>query len=148
MTKQTENGNRYALTTLKQRRAQLAGEIVQLEQQAAWKRSQLIHVDAALTILGADDPESIKPVKPYKRIALFKQGELSNAVRDALRRGEKPMRTAEVTAAVMAAMGHDDRALPAMAGRVRASLEYLSVHKKTVVRTGEKTKVTWSLACV
>ena len=145
MKKQTELGNRYAMSALKARRATLAGEIAALERQAAWKRSQLVHVDAALSVLGLDDPNQIKPVKPYKRIALFKQGELSQAVRDVLRRAGKPMRTPEVAAAVVIAIGADDRALPAMTGRVRAALEYLTKHKGAVVKLGDRLKTTWAL---
>jgi hypothetical protein len=145
MTKQTELGNRYALTTLRRRRAELAGEIASLEKSAAWKRTQLAHVDAALELLGSEEPDKIRPVKPYKRIALFKQGELSQAVRDVLRRAGKPMRTPEIAAAVVIAIGADDRALPAMTSRVRASLEYLTKHKGSVVKLGDRLKTTWAL---
>ena len=47
-----EKGNQYALAALKHKRAMLAGEVVSLEKQIAWKRSQLEHVDATLATFG------------------------------------------------------------------------------------------------
>ena len=140
-----ELGNKYALAALKHRRASLAGEIVSLEKQAAWKRSQLAHVDATLAVFGESDPDAIRPVKPYKRIALFKQGELSQHVRDALRRAGKPVRLNDVVEAVTADLGHDRSAMPALRHRVRASLQYL-MRKKTVAKTGRGSTVRWELS--
>ena len=72
-----ENGNKYALAALRDKRATLAGEIAQLDKQAKWKRDQLEHVDATLALF---DPDyrvgSIAAKKPYRHIKLFKQGEL------------------------------------------------------------------------
>src|SRR2546423_11692008 len=79
-------GNQYALAALRHKRATLAGEIVSLEKSLAWKQRQLEHVDATLAIFGDIEPDRVKPVKPYKRVTLFKQGELARLVRDALRR--------------------------------------------------------------
>jgi|SRR5580692_2851272 hypothetical protein len=139
-----ELGNKYALAALKHKRASLAGEIASLEKQAAWKHSQLEHVDATLKLLGQADPDAIRPVKPYKRIALFKQGELSQHVRDALRRAGKPVRLNEVVEAVTADLGHDRSAVPALRHRVRASLQYL-MHKKAVTKAGRGIGVVWTL---
>jgi len=143
--KQTKLGNRYAITALKHKRAILSGEIVQLEKQLDWKRKQLIHVDATLGIFGHNDQNAIPPVKPYTRVPLFKQGELSQAVRDALRRGGKPMFLSEVVQSVTDALGYDESAIPAMRHRVRASLEYLQ-RKKTAVQIGRRKGVKWSLS--
>src|SRR5947208_3321166 len=121
-----ENGNKYALAALRHKRATLSGEIVSLEKSLAWKRSQIEHVDATLAIMGGGDPDKIKPVKPYKRIPLFKQGELAQLVRDALRRGGKPMLLGQIVANIVAELGHGEAAIPAMRHRVRASVQYLS----------------------
>ena len=138
-------GNKYALAALRHKRAVLAGELVTLEKQAAWKRQQLAHVDATLGVFGEADPDAIKPVKPYKRIALFKQGELSRHVIDALRRGGKPMRLAEIVEAVTADLGHGRAAIPALQHRVRVSLQYLLRAKEKVAKAGNGQRVTWAL---
>jgi hypothetical protein len=76
-------GNKYAVAALTHKRATLAGEIAKLQASIDHKRRQLEHVDATLTIFGATDPDKVRPIKPYKRIPLFKQGELARLVRDA-----------------------------------------------------------------
>ena len=135
----------YALKALRQKRATLAGEIVQLEKTIAWKRSQLEHVDATLEVFGLPDPRGIKPVKPYRRIALFKQGELSRLVRDALRESGKAVRTRAVIEAVGKKLGADHAGMHALTHRVTASLEYLSRHKGAVEKIGKRSKITWRL---
>jgi hypothetical protein len=143
---QTDNGNKYALAALKHKRAALSGEIISLEKSLAWKRSQLEHVDATLAIFGEADADRIKPVKPYKRVPLFKQGELAQLVRDALRKAGKPQTLSQVVADVTAELGHGEEAIPAMRHRVRASLQYLSREKHSVAKQGSGSKVLWSLA--
>src|SRR4029077_15058583 len=114
-------GNQYAVAALKHKRATLAGEVATLEKTLEWKRSQLVHVDATLALFGHGDPDSIKAVKPYKRVPLFKQGELSQLVREVLRESGKPMLLSEVVGGVVKELGHDEAAIPAMRHRVRAS---------------------------
>jgi hypothetical protein len=140
-----ELGNKYALAALRHKRATLAAELVTLEKQAAWKRQQLAHVDATLALFGEADPDAIRPVKPYKRIALFKQGELSRHVIDALRRGARPMRLAEIVEAATADLGHGRGAIPALQHRLRASLQYLLRAKGKVTKAGNGQRVTWTL---
>jgi hypothetical protein len=142
---QTERGNRYALTALRHKRAKLAGEIAALEKQAKWKRTQLQAVDATLGLFGQADTDSIKPVRTYQRVALFKQGELSQHVRDALRRGGKPMALGAIVESVNAALGHEAVAIHALRHRVRATLQYLWRDKGAVTKTGSGHRVTWGL---
>jgi hypothetical protein len=143
---QTELGNKYAMKALTHKRAKLAGEIVHLEKQAAWKRTQLEAVDATLALFGQDDATAIKPVRTYKRIALFKQGELSQHVRDALRRGGKPMALGAIVESVNADLGNEAEAIHALRHRVRASLQYLWREKRAVTKAGKSKRVTWALA--
>lgn len=73
---QTKNGNQYGIAALRYRRGLLAGEINQLEAQIRFKKKQIEQLDGALHLIG-QDPNTVPQVKHYKRIALFKQGELS-----------------------------------------------------------------------
>jgi hypothetical protein len=84
-------------------------------------------------------------VKPCKRIALFKQDELSGAVRSALRIAGKPLRTAEMVEAVTAGLGHDATAYPAMRHRVTDSLQYLLRDKAAVTKTSKGRAVRWAV---
>jgi hypothetical protein len=138
-------GNRYALAALKRQRGTLAGEIVTLKKRLAWAESQLIHVDATLHLLDpATDATTLPTIRPQKRIKLFRQGELSQTVRDVLRRAGKPLQTQEVVTAVLAAGGLGESARPALAPRVRGNLAYLETSKK-VVKTGKGRGVLWAL---
>jgi hypothetical protein len=47
----TDNGNKYALAALKDRRVTLAGEIYDLKKRLAVAQHALDHIDAAITIL-------------------------------------------------------------------------------------------------
>ena len=48
---ENENGNRYALSALKDRRATLSGQIYDLKKRLAVAQTQLDHIDACLTIM-------------------------------------------------------------------------------------------------
>ena len=49
-----EKGNRSAIAALKDRRATMAGEIVQMKEGIRYREEQLTHLDATLRVL---DPE-------------------------------------------------------------------------------------------
>ena len=141
-----ELGNKYALATLREKRATLAGEIVQLEKQAKWKRDLLGHVDATLALFDPDYRQvSIPAKRPYRHIKLFKQGELGRLIVDSLRRAGRPLSTAEVASAVLAGAGAPESAKATMAGRVRGNLAYLERRQK-VTKNGRGASVTWTLA--
>ena len=141
---QTKNGNKYGMAALKYRRGLLAGEIAKLEEQIRWKKRQIEHLDGSLHLLG-QDPGTAPPVKHYKRIALFKQGELSQTVRDVLRRHETPLSPQEVITGVIAATGWNEDHVPALSRRIRAALTYLE-RTGRAQRTYRCGKAVWTLA--
>ncbi len=142
---QTDNGNRYALTALRDKRATLAGEITDFKKQIAWREQALGHVDACLRLMdpGAD-PSSLPAKRPYRRVKLFRQGELGRMILDALRRAGKPLGTHAVVTALLAEGGHGEEARPAMTPRVRGNLCYLE-KRGAVVKAGRGKAVTWRL---
>ena len=86
-----ERGNRYALAALKDKRATIASEIVQLEQKLRHRKEMLVHVDMCLRLL---DPSIVASAIPHKRlrmpkhIKLFRQGELGRLILGAIRKGQ------------------------------------------------------------
>lgn len=143
---QTETGNRYAITALKDKRASLAGEIAQLKNRLAWAESQLRHVDATLSLFDPKaDPDAIPAKRPLKRVKLFRQGELNRLILDALRTADGPQRTQDVVSALMIALGHDENARTALAPRVRANLQYL-MRKGEVAQIGAGRDARWAVA--
>ncbi len=88
----TDNGNRYALHALRERRAAIDGELRQCEQRLRHLREMLGHLDATLSLFDPEgNPKAIKPKKPYRRVKLFSSGALSRHILDAMREGGRPM---------------------------------------------------------
>lgn len=118
-------GDRYALSALKNKRATIASEIIQLERQIRHRKDMLVHVDATLRLL---DPsiqvDSIPPKRPPTNINLFRQGELGRMIIDAIRRSGGEATAADITAAILQAGGHGEEAKQAVARRVRSNLAY------------------------
>lgn len=140
-----EQGNKYALAALKDRRATLAGEIDLLKRTLATKVQQLDHIDACLTIFEYEgDPAAIPHKRLRRRVKLFRQGELGRMILDALRRAGKPLGTHQVTTALMEAGGHGEAARPSLTSRVRGNLAYLE-SRGTVIKAGRGQAVVWSL---
>ena len=139
-------GNKYALAALKEKRARLAGEITELKKQITWKQEQLGHVDATLLLFDPSaNPEALPKVKPYKHVALFRQGELSRLIVDTLRRAGKPLTRVEITEAVTAYLGQPQDKATVMGPRVRSNLHYQE-GKGSVVKTGEGANAKWALS--
>lgn len=140
-----ETGNRYALAALKNKRAVLASEIVQLERQLKHRREMLVHVDATLKIFDPDvDVAAIPNKRPPQRVMLFRVGELTRAVFDALRSRGEPMATVEIVQAIMEAQGYGPEARTALLGKVRSTLAYQQRQGK-VAKTGEQKTARWQL---
>ena len=82
-------GDRYALSALRNKRASLASDIVQLERKLRHCRESLVHVDATLRLLdGSIEPEAIPTKRPIKRIKLFRQGELGRMILRVMREAD------------------------------------------------------------
>ena len=95
-----EKSNQYALAALKDKRATLGDEVVDLKRQLAWRVQQLDHVDARVTIFEPGfDVAKIGKKLVHCRVKLFKQGELGRLIIDALRRAGKPRGFRDITTA-------------------------------------------------
>lgn len=138
-------GNQYALAALKDKRAVLSSEIIDLKRKIAARKAALEHVDATLRLLDPDaDPDRIRPKRIPKHVNIFRSGELSRLLIDTLRRAGKPMATHEIVTAICEAGGHGESARRAMGQRVRANLAYQEKRKK-VVKIGTRSAATWQL---
>lgn len=141
-----DKGNKYALAALKDKRASLASEIVQVERKLRHLKESLVHVDATLRLLDPSiQPETIpkKRLLP-QRIKLFRQGELGRLIRDALRVGGGPLSTAQIVAHILDVGGHGPEAKRALAPRVRGNLAYLE-RRGVVAKDGDRREARWRL---
>ncbi|MDX7952207.1 hypothetical protein P7D22_13585, partial [Lichenihabitans sp. Uapishka_5] len=123
----SDTSNKYALAALRERRAELAGEITAAEQHLRHLREAILHVDGTLRLFDPDaDPSKIAAKRPYKRTKLFGAGKLNRLILDALRKAGRPLATAEVVDAIVAELGFGEDAAKGLRNRVRANLLYLS----------------------
>ena len=105
------------------------------------------HLDATRGLFDPEgNPKAIKAKRPYKRVILFGAGKLNRLILDALRKGERPMTTLEIVAAVVTDLNFGDDAAQGMKSRVRSSLLYLCKVRGSVVKEGERETATWRLA--
>ncbi|MBY9067770.1 hypothetical protein K1X12_12730 [Hyphomonas sp. WL0036] len=102
----------HVISGLVRKRAELAGQIAQLQE-------DLRHIDGALIVLGYSNPQSIDAIKRRRLPAMFRAGELMRLVGDALREGHaKPH---QITLYVMERRGMDHQDVDLL-GRVKASV--------------------------
>lgn len=141
-----DNGNRYALAALKDKRATLAGEIIALKRQVRHRESLLSHVDATIRVFEPGfDVDTLPAKRPKKRVKLFRQGELGRMILDALRKADgQPVSSTEIVTDILAATGHGEDARFALKPRVRGNLTYLK-SKGTVVAVGTDGDMRWLL---
>jgi hypothetical protein len=75
-----ELGNKYPLAAIRERRAEMAGEITSLQKRLRQLRESLVHVDATIRLFDPDgDPTKIPGKRPYKRVKLFGAGKAQPA---------------------------------------------------------------------
>jgi hypothetical protein len=139
-----EKGNRYAIHALKDRRAAMAGEIVQMKEGIRYRESQLTHLDAVLRELDPSYRAGSVPPKKLRRVKLFGNGELNRLIADALRRAEKPLASHDIADAIVEAKGYGRESIHALTRRVRANLSYL-LRNRRVVKTGDRLTARWAL---
>ncbi len=141
-----ELSNKYALAALRERRAAIAGEITQAERHLRHLRETIVHVGATLRLFDPNaDPVKIVGKRPYKRVKLFGAGKLNRPILDAMRKGERPMTTGEIVAAIIADLGDGADAAKGMTNRVRANLAYLARVGGRIAKEGERADTKWSL---
>lgn len=142
-----ETSNMYALAALRERRAELAGEIKTIESRLRHLRESLVHVDGTLRLFDPHgNPATIKAKRPYKRVKLFGQGKLNRLILDTLRKSEQPLRTIEVIERIAAEVGFGPDAAEGLKGRVRSNLLYLAKVRGSVAKDGERETARWRLA--
>ena len=92
----------HVIGALRNKRAELAGVLRQLEQQLVRQRADLAHVDATMRLFDPDiQPNDIRPKQPRARNAWFRPGECLRLVYDELREATQPVTTRELAERIM-----------------------------------------------
>jgi hypothetical protein len=139
-----ERSNRYAINALKERRAEIDGEIEAARRRLDNLTEAIIHLDASLALLDPTyDPASMRPKRLYRRAKLFGGKKLTALILDALRRAERSLSAQEVVAAIAAEVGGASG--PNVTKRVRMGLQHLA-KRGAAVKDGERKGAKWALA--
>ena len=87
----------HVVSALVDKRAELAGQTVRVEQQLGQFRADLIHVDATIRLFAPIlEPETIRAKVIRRPDGWFEPGEVKRRVLDTLRRSAQPMAAPEV----------------------------------------------------
>src|SRR4051795_13747354 len=110
---------RHVIGALRDKRAELAGILRQLEQQLAQHRTSLAHLDATMRLFDPEiRPNDIRPRQKRARNAWFRPGECLRLIYDELREAAQPATTRELAERIMRRM-----TMPAMDDRGRELLQ-------------------------
>jgi hypothetical protein len=136
----------HVIGALRNKRAELAGMLRQLEQQLAQQRANLTHVDATMRLFNPDmQPNDIRPKQLRERNAWFRQGECLRLIYDELREATQPMTTRELAEQIMCV-----KAIPAADDQRRERIQKtllasLNRAKQTIARVEIAGMVRWRL---
>jgi hypothetical protein len=92
----------HVIGALRNKRAELAGTLRQLEQQVAGHRANLAHLDATMRLFDPDvRPKDIRPRRVRARNVWFRQGECLRLIYDELREATRSVTTRELAERIM-----------------------------------------------
>ena len=136
----------HVMGALRNKRAELAGTLRQLEQQLAQQRANLAHLDATLRLFDPNiRPQDIRPRQQRARNAWFRPGECLRLLYDELREATQPVTTRELAERIMRL-----KAMPATDDRRRelvqkTLLSSLNRARGTIARVETAGVVSWRL---
>jgi hypothetical protein len=136
----------HVVSALRNKRAELAGMVGQLEQQLARQRTNLAHLDATMRLFDPEiRPQEIRPRQQRAHSTWFRQGECLRLIYDGLRDAPGPLTTRELAEQIMRA-----KAIPAGDDRSRELIQKtvlgsLNRAKATIARVEAAGVVSWRL---
>jgi hypothetical protein len=135
----------HVIGALRNKWAELAGTLRQLEQQLERQRANLAHVDATMRLFDPDiRPNDIRPKQSRARNAWFRPGECLRLIYDELRGATQPVTTRELAERIMRV-----KAIPAADDRreriQKTLLGSLNRAKRTIGRVEIAGVVSWRL---
>ena len=136
----------HVIGALRNKRAELAGMLRQLEQQLAQQRTNLAHLDATMRLFDPDiRPNDIRPKQQRARNAWFRHGECLRLIYDELREATQPVTTRELAERIMRV-----KAIPAADDQRRELVQKtllgsLNRAKETIERVETAGVVSWRL---
>lgn len=136
----------HVIGALRNKRAELAGTLRQLEQQLVRERTNLAHLDATMRLFDPNiRPKDIRPRQRRTHNAWFRQGECLRLIYDELREATQPVATRELAERIMCV-----KAIPAADDHRRELVQKtllgsLNRAKATIERIETAGVVSWRL---
>jgi len=139
-------GEPHVIGALRNKRAELAGVLRQLEQQLGQQRADLAHLDATMRLFNPDiRPNDIGAKQPRARNAWFRPGECLRLIYDELREAPQLLTTRELAERIMrlkAISAADDQRRERIQKTLLGSLNRA---KQTIARIEIAGVVSWRL---
>jgi hypothetical protein len=136
----------HVIGALRNKRAELAGTLRQLEQQLARERTNLAHLDATMRLFDPNiRPKDIRPRQRRTHNAWFRHGECLRLIYDELREATQPVTTRELAERIMRVKAipvADDHRRELVQKTLLASLNRA---KETIARVETAGVVSWRL---
>ena len=137
----------HVISALRDKRAELSGQIADLEKRLGQARADLVHVDAVFRLFAPEEePSDITPKAVRRCNTWFRPGECPRLVLDTLRTAGGPLVTREITGRLMTMKGldpADGRTRELVHKTVAATLTRLGA---AVERTESRGVVSWALS--
>jgi hypothetical protein len=136
----------HVIGALRNKRAELAGTLRQLEQQLVQQRANLAHLDATMRLFDPDiRPNNIRPKQQRARNAWFRPGECLRLIYDELREAAQPVTTRKLAERIMRI-----KAIPAADDQRRELVQKtllgsLNRARQTIARVETAGVVSWRL---
>jgi hypothetical protein len=137
----------HVVSALIRKRAELAGQIRDLERKIERQRVSLANLDATIRLFDPEkNPDAIRPKRRNRRTLYFARNEFSRLTLDALRLAPAPISAADITGSILRVknMPPDDEGLKVIVNeRVLTILRKL--HKRgAVTKAGVTRNAVWA----
>jgi hypothetical protein len=137
----------HVISALRLKRAEIAGQIHDLEKKIARSRVALANLDATICLFSPGvNPDEIQPKRVYRRTRYFANNELYRLIMDNLRLASGPIATSEIATEGMRAKGaaDDDKAFKALVTERVVSILGKLAKRGEVVKTGTSRNAKWA----
>jgi hypothetical protein len=105
----------HVISALKEKRAELSGELIATEKRIVQLRADIDSFDGAIRVFDpTSEPHKIRPILRRKKSAFIPRGQCSRAILDILRHADGPMTAREIAAQLAARYQMDASNLDAM----------------------------------
>jgi hypothetical protein len=122
----------HVVSALREKRAEISGELLRLEEEIVRRRAELLHLDATLSLFAPElEPNSIKPKRRNgRKPSWFCHGQRSRLVLSLLRTADRALTTREIATLLMTGNNLNPSDVPARDAVQKTVLAVLNEGKR------------------